>query len=169
MILCSRISRFPQFLFTFFRGPRQMSTWTSFPDFTSFANFMSLLVAPRKNVKSGILLWLPPCMPSPRITRLLVRSSWYAVVVFRCTINVPCFFSLSIPRSLCGMLCYVAGTGTGPDGRNQRTVVAGGRAGSGERRLAMLSVGTLQLTTWLELTQISGLLVYDAVLISCDS
>jgi hypothetical protein len=30
--------------------------------------------------------------------------------------------------------CYVAGTGTGQDGRNQQTVTAGGQAGGGERR-----------------------------------
>ena len=29
------------------------------------------------------------------------------------------------------MSCYVAGTGTGQGGRNQRTVIASGRAGSG--------------------------------------
>jgi len=54
---------------------------------------------------------------------------------------------LIIPRSHCGMSCCVTGTGTGQDGRNQRTVIAVGRAGSGERSLAMLSVGTLQLST----------------------
>jgi len=53
------------------------------------------------------------------------------------------FFPSSIPRSLCGMSCYVAGAGMRQDGRNQRTVQAGGRAGSGERYLVMMSMGTL--------------------------
>ena len=105
------------------------------------------------------------CSPSPHIIQLLVHSSWDAVSLLQCTIQVPCFFI----KYFCGMSCYFAGTGTGQDGHNQQTVKAGGRAASGEWCLVMRSEGTLRLATCLVLTEDSSLLGYDALLLGCVS
>jgi len=139
-----------------------MNKFPRFYIFFFWANYISLFDAPHTNIKSWDFT--------------VITSLYYATSCpFRlvCCCCVPAhnsrsmFFSSSIPRSLCGMSCYVAGAGMRQDGRNQRTVQAGGRARSGEWYLVMMSVGTLWITTWLVLTDVSGLLGYDALLLGC--